>query len=85
MTDNSKWSNEDYCLAKVEYDGRLLKNVINQTENLCLVAVRQNGRFALQYVKHQTEKICKVALRQNGNALQFVKNQTEELCKLAVI
>ena len=55
-----------------------------QTEELCRLAVQQNG-LALKYVKNQTEEICKLAVQQNVYALEYVKiEQTEEICKLAV-
>ena len=56
-----------------------------QTEEICKLAVQQNG-YALKYVKiEQTEEICKLAVQKNGYSLSFVKiEQTEELCKLAV-
>ena len=60
-----------------------IRYIKNQTEELCKLAVSQDG-FALQYVQNQTEEICKLAVSQNGIAVIYVKNQTEELCKLAV-
>ena len=54
-----------------------------QTEELCKMAVQQNG-LSLQCVKKQTEELCKLAVQKNGLALEYVKNQTEEICKLAV-
>ena len=55
----------------------------NQTLEICLKAVSQNG-FALQYVKDQTLEICLKAVSQDGRALQYVKNQTPEICLKAV-
>ncbi|MBQ3423162.1 MAG: DUF4116 domain-containing protein, partial [Romboutsia sp.] len=57
--------------------------VKEQTEELCLEAVRRNG-LLLEYVREQTPKICLVAVKQNGYALKYVKEQTEELCLAAV-
>ena len=56
-----------------------------QNEEICKLAVQQNG-FALQYVKiEQTEELCKLAVQQNGLCLGYVKiEQTEELCKFAL-
>ncbi|MDW0076976.1 DUF4116 domain-containing protein [Clostridioides difficile] len=56
-----------------------LQYVREQTEEMCLEAVRQNG-LALHFVKDQTEKICIEAVRQDGLAIQFVENQTDEIC-----
>ena len=54
-----------------------------QTPEICLAAVQQNG-FALQYVKKQTPELCLMAVQQNGNSLQYVKKQTHEICLAAV-
>ena len=56
----------------------------DQTEELCKLAVQQDG-CALEFVENQTEELCKFSVQQDGYALSFVKiEQTEELCKLAV-
>ena len=60
-----------------------LKNLPDQTPDICLAAVSQNG-FALYYVKDQTSDICLAAVNQNGWALEFVKDQTPEICLAAV-
>ena len=60
-----------------------MQYVKEQTEEICLSAVKNNG-YALQYVKEQTGEICLSAVKQNGNALQYVKEQTEEMCLEAV-
>ena len=63
--------------------GHVLKTLKEQTEEMCKIAVQENG-LALQYVheKNKTEEICKLAVQQNQNALQYVpnKNKTEQSC-----
>ena len=54
-----------------------------QTEELCKLAVQENG-CSLKYVRNQTEEICKLAVQLDCIALKYVINQTEELCKLTV-
>ena len=54
-----------------------------QTPELCMTAVRQNGR-ALEFVKEQTPELCMAAVRQAGYALDYVKEQTPEVCLGAV-
>lgn len=54
-----------------------------QTEDLCLIAVRQTPH-ALQYVYHQTEKICLAAILQQPSLIREVKNQTTKLCLAAL-
>jgi hypothetical protein len=56
---------------------------IDQNDELCKIAVEQNGR-ALQYVKNQTPEMCEFAVRQNGRVLEFVKNKTPDLLKIAL-
>jgi len=57
----------------------------NQTEELCILAVKQDGR-ALEYVEHQTEEICILAVQQDGYALEFVNEEflTEKICMIAI-
>lgn len=52
-------------------DGDALKHVINQTEEICILVVKQDYR-ALQYVKNQTPLMCKLAIEQKGCVLQYV-------------
>jgi hypothetical protein len=61
------------CKKLLSYDGLLLKDVHNQTEYLCEIAVKNDG-LALQYVneKNKTQKICNIAIRQNKNAKNFL-------------
>jgi hypothetical protein len=66
------------ALEAVKEYGDALQYVNNQTENICLEAVKQ------KYVKNQTENICLEAVKKDGYALQYVnenifKNMTEEL------
>ena len=44
-----------------------------QTSELCMAAVKQNGQ-ALEYVKKQTPEICMAAVKQGERALEYVKN-----------
>jgi Domain of unknown function (DUF4116) len=60
-----------------------LQYVKNQTEDICLCSVKQNG-YALQYVLHQTDDICLRAVKDCGYALQYVLHQTEAICICAV-
>ena len=55
-----------------------------QTEELCKMAVQQNG-LALRHVKELTDELCKLAVQQDGHLLIFVKELNIELCKLAIL
>ena len=48
-----------------------MQYVQNQTEEICKLAVEQNG-YELQYVHNKTEEICKLAIQQNPQVLEWV-------------
>ena len=56
----------------LKYNGLLLKEMINQTEDDCITAVKQNGT-AIIYAKYLTEEVKLAAVKQNGNAIQYIK------------
>jgi hypothetical protein len=51
-----------------------LQYVKDQTEAICIEAVKQNG-YSLRYVKEQTPEICIEAVKQNGYSLQYVNKK----------
>ena len=53
--------------------GNALKNVREQTPELCLAAIQYRG-YALRYAKEQTYELCLEAVKQNGYTIQFVKD-----------
>ena len=71
------------ALLIVRRDASVLQQV-EQTEELCLEAVKING-LALRYVKNQTEEICLEAVNEASIALEYVTNQTEEICLEAIM
>lgn len=77
------WMTRQEVLEMLNTSPFEIKCVIDQTEELCLFAVRRNG-YVLQYVKEQNESICLEAVKQDGYALQYVKEQTESICLEAV-
>ncbi len=67
---------EQEYLEKVKQNGMYLKLITkNQTEKICLEAVKNNGSV-LVYVNEQTPQICLEAVKKDGRALEFVKKQT---------
>ena len=52
-----------------------LQYIKEQNPELCLAAVRQNGR-ALYYVKEQNPELCMAVVRQDVSALEYVKDET---------
>ena len=70
-------------LAELAKNPLYLKHIKNQTPEICLCAVHNNGN-ALEFAKYQTPQICAEAIRNNPMAIRFVHNQTEDLCMQAV-
>jgi hypothetical protein len=64
-------------------DGMNLAHFPEQTEEMCLAAVAQNGR-AIKFVKDQTECVCLVAVKKDPCCLKFIKNKTPKICQAAV-
>ena len=86
---NKYYIDSDYEESITEDDirknGMLLKNVLNKTEELCLIAVKQNGD-AIIYIKNPTEDIFLAAVKQKGVVLKYIKpdNQTDKICMAAL-
>ncbi len=72
--------NQKNAIEKFPY---YLSEVKNQTDELCLIAVKSDPN-TLQHVKNQTDKLCLIAIKFDPNTLRFVKNQTDELCLVAI-
>jgi hypothetical protein len=66
-------------LDMVMDDYRFFMFMEDQTPEMCMAAVEQNG-LALQYVKDQTDEICMEAVKQNGRALRNIKELSHEIC-----
>ncbi len=52
----------------------ILKNIDNQTPELCMKVVKQNG-YALKYVKDQTFEICLEAVKETKHSLDYIKDE----------
>ena len=76
----------EVCKTAIEHDGQFLMYVINQTEELCLIAVQSNRTCSLQYVKNQTYAICLKAIQTSGWSLKWVDKKILDynLCLTAV-
>ena len=74
-------------LQLVKNNGMAIKHVTEQTQELALLAVRDDG-YALKYVKDEfkTAEVCLIAVQNDGIALQFVPHalKTSEICLAAV-
>ncbi len=63
-----------------------LKNIVNQTDEICKASILKHGNSALQFIRDQNDDICKFAIENDrtGNVLKYITVQTDELCKLAI-
>ncbi len=73
----------DSWLLKVSENGMEIANVPEQTEELCIAAVKKNP-WALRLVKEQTEEICLTAVGSFGLVLSLVKEKTPAVIKAAI-
>lgn len=83
LQNNMISSNYSGYLKQVRQNGLYLKNIDNQTKELCLEAVKQNG-LALQYAKFQNDFICLTAINENILAFKYIKNKTHMINLKAV-
>lgn len=56
-----------------------LQFIKNQTPEICLESVKQNG-FALCLVKEQTPEICLTAVKENWLISRYFEEKTPEIC-----
>lgn len=75
----------ELCKYVVKKNGLLLEYIKEQTEELCILAVK-NDCYAFRYVEErfQTDYICKLAIGQNYKNLLYVKNMTNEIKRYSV-
>jgi len=57
----------------------ILKYIENQTDEICFIAVQNNG-LALEFVKNKTPEICLAAITNNSAAYVYIKLYTN-CCK----
>lgn len=71
-------TNYDDFIMRLKRDPGLLKQIENQTEEICKIAINQDFN-ALQYVKDQTAELSEYAIDKDPRAFTHVKNKTKEL------
>ena len=85
------WEDQECCKLIVQNDGMKLKNMINPSEDIYKLAIKQNG-LAINYIPENIiksnigEKLCELAVKQNFNALKFIipEKQSFNICKIAL-
>jgi hypothetical protein len=75
-----KPTNQDYIKA-LRLDGMVLWAVQIQTDEMCMIAVKQNPE-AIVYVHTQTEEICKYVYEANPKLLIFFEDKFDYLTDL---
>jgi hypothetical protein len=79
--------NKNDLARLVSENGMAIKHIQNQTLELALLAVKDDG-YALKYVKDEfkTYEVCLIAVKNDGIALQFVPEnlRSDEICLAAV-
>jgi hypothetical protein len=80
---NEQYAKFVFDLEKVKLNGQNIKDIEYHTNEMCLLAVKQDSRSII-YVKKQNEEICFTAVKKDWRALKYAKKQTEEMCLLAV-
>jgi hypothetical protein len=73
----------EITIEDLKSNGLLLKEIINQTEEQCLAAVKNNAN-ALIYSKHTTEPILLAAVKQKGSMLRYIKDPNNKICIAAL-
>ena len=81
--DDSENELEIVSIDNLKHNGLLIKNVVNQTIEKCLIAVKQNAN-ALMYIKKPNEEIYLSAVKQNGLILKLINKQTDKICLSAI-
>ena len=61
----------------------IIRNIDNPTEEMKLLAVKQNGN-TIQHIQNPTDEMKWLAIKSNGFAIQYIDNPTEEMKLLAV-
>jgi hypothetical protein len=75
---------EEVNIWKVRIDPEALRHIDNQTEEICLSAIKAFQLNAFQYVNNKTEKICIEALN-CGISIRSIPQKTEKICIMAII
>ncbi len=75
----------EFTLHAISLNPKVLRWITDQTEEMCLRAVRQDG-FLLADAKVRTRRVLLAAVRQNGRAIRYVERdeRTDEIDQVAL-
>ena len=80
---NIKKIDDGACIKILKTNGMYLNYIKNQTEKMCVVAIKHDMN-AINCVHKKTEDILKLMLSKDGLYLDYIDNQTVEMCEIAV-
>ena len=63
------------CRAAVKFSGDAIRFVQNQTEQLCLLAVKNGWGTILRYINNPSEKVIRLAVNMDRDNLPYVKDK----------
>jgi hypothetical protein len=58
-------------MAAVIQDGLALEYVLDKTDKICEIAIKNNP-YAIRYVPKQTLELCCLAVKENPKAIKFI-------------
>jgi len=73
---------ERKLIKKIADDPFAIEDIKNPSEQMQLVAVKQNGAY-LEYIKNPSEKVQLAAVTQNGDAIKHIKNPSPSVLALS--
>ena len=82
LIDKSYLTNNLY-LKVLSKNGLLLKNITNQTDEMCYTAVENNG-LALEFAQFKTPEICQIAYQNDISAIKFIPEPSMQMCNDAI-
>jgi len=75
---------EKSIIKYIKKDPTILGSINNQTEKMCVSAIKFGYSFAIEYINNQTIDLCKLSVNQNPWSIKYVREQTVDLCLLAL-
>ena len=78
LKDKLNINHTPYLSKQLNLGNITLKNIKNQSQKICLIAVKHNGNN-LKYVKEQTNEICLEAIKQNKNQIKNIECINSEI------
>lgn len=86
------FDNQTKCREAVQEDGRNIRYVIDQTDELCKLAMNsrspgyRHSSRNIKYIRNQTPELCFMSLHYSPYNLKYIRPefQTKEICEVAL-